>query len=257
MSEPLHDRTAYADSWWPAPRYLLRRNLVLSLLRKRASRGSLVEIGSATGDILHHAAALGYSCTGVERSPEACGYLRARFEQDPRVTITDEDFRNLRGTYDTLLAFEVLEHIENDVEALASWHSLINRDGWLLLSVPGDMNYWSIADEVGGHYRRYEVTELEDKLRQAGFRQAEVMTYGKPIVSLLEVLLRRHWRKAGAAVVEQEDVDERTSNSGIRRNLSPLQRALCNDYAFLPFFALQRAFLRTRKGSALLAVARK
>ena len=57
-----------------------------------------------------------------------------------------------------MCAFEVLEHIDDDALALKQWREYLRPSGWLLLSVPAHQDQYGAADELVGHYRRYDAT---------------------------------------------------------------------------------------------------
>ncbi|MFZ9863861.1 MAG: class I SAM-dependent methyltransferase [Ilumatobacteraceae bacterium] len=81
------------------------------------------------------------------------------------------------GTFDRVITSEVLEHIQNDVAAIAELARVLRPGGTLACTVPSwwpEKINWKLSDEyhapksVGGHVRIYSQTELEAKLRAAG-----------------------------------------------------------------------------------------
>lgn len=85
------------------------------------------------------------------------------------------------GCFDAVVTSEVLEHVPDDVAALAELHRVLRRGGVLAVTVPAwlpETINWKLSDEyhapaaVGGHVRIYSATELQAKLRAAGFRVA-------------------------------------------------------------------------------------
>lgn len=73
------------------------------------------------------------------------------------------------SSYGAVCVFDVLEHIENDREALRRIHSALMPGGALLVTVPAFQFLFSKHDEVLEHYRRYGKAELLQKLEEAGF----------------------------------------------------------------------------------------
>ena len=70
---------------------------------------------------------------------------------------------------DTILCYNVLEHIQDDPLALRSMFELLEPGGRLVLLVPAHPALYSETDRVVGHHRRYEKEELRKKLAGAGF----------------------------------------------------------------------------------------
>ncbi len=86
------------------------------------------------------------------------------------------------GAFDHVIASEVLEHIEHDVEALRELVRVLRPGGTLAATVPATLPEricWRISDEYyapkaeGGHVRIYARGELEDRLRAAGLDVTE------------------------------------------------------------------------------------
>ena len=82
------------------------------------------------------------------------------------------------GTFDAVITSEVLEHIQDDVGAIAEMHRVLRPGGVFAATVPSWMPEtvnWRLSDEYhapkspGGHVRIYTATELHAKLRSAGF----------------------------------------------------------------------------------------
>ena len=81
------------------------------------------------------------------------------------------------NTFDRVITSEVLEHIQDDVAAIAELARVVRPGGTLACTVPSwwpEKINWMLSDEyhapksVGGHVRIYSQTELEAKLRSAG-----------------------------------------------------------------------------------------
>jgi SAM-dependent methyltransferase len=71
--------------------------------------------------------------------------------------------------FDAVGAFDVLEHIEHDADALAEMRRALKPGGVVLLTVPQHPWLWSRVDEIDYHKRRYRSTELADRLRSTGY----------------------------------------------------------------------------------------
>lgn len=76
--------------------------------------------------------------------------------------------------FDTVVCMNVLEHIENDGQALKNMHSLIKRSGYLILLVPAHKFLYSPFDEILGHFRRYTLKVVRQKLEDVGFEEISV-----------------------------------------------------------------------------------
>jgi SAM-dependent methyltransferase len=156
--------------------------------------------------------------------------------------------------FDLVCAFEVIEHIADDEAALRDWAGRLRPGGRLLLSTPAFQHRFGPADEMVGHYRRYDPAVLDRLLRAAGLAEVEIRHFGAPLGYLLEagrnaVGRRRSGELAAAPIADRTDASGRT--------LQPTRAltAAAARYGTLPFRRLQHAF--PGRGPGLVAVARR
>jgi glycosyltransferase involved in cell wall biosynthesis len=71
---------------------------------------------------------------------------------------------------DSVICFNVLEHIEKDERALENIFNLLEPKGRLLLFVPSHRWLYGSLDQHLGHHRRYGKKELKEKLEKIGFQ---------------------------------------------------------------------------------------
>lgn len=76
---------------------------------------------------------------------------------------------NLTHKYRLIYTSNVLEHIENDLEALVKLRSAISENGKLLIYVPAQPVLFSNFDYQVGHFRRYKKKQLIKTVSEAGF----------------------------------------------------------------------------------------
>jgi SAM-dependent methyltransferase len=169
--------------WVPAPSYVLRRSAILFLLRQKPP-GRVLEIGSGIGALLYDLHIRGFTGIGIEqsvRAVELASHLLAGVDGisiQGSMPAKDERF-------DYLMAFEVLEHIEDDVTALNAWAQYLRPGGIIMLSVPARMKSWGPSDVWAGHFRRYELEELRNKVRSVGFHVDGIACYGWPLANVV------------------------------------------------------------------------
>ncbi|MHC4600096.1 MAG: methyltransferase domain-containing protein [Planctomycetota bacterium] len=74
-----------------------------------------------------------------------------------------------RGSVDMVVAFDVLEHVERDGDLFEEIGRVLKGGGDFIFSVPLHPALFDRFDEVAGHLRRYEPSDLVDRLRAADF----------------------------------------------------------------------------------------
>ncbi len=251
--------------WVPTPTYLLRRSAIFDALKGRPP-GHVLEVGCSAGALLHDLADRGYSGVGVELSGKARSIAREVLAGDERFSIEASVPDGPAESFDLLTAFEVLEHIEDDAGALASWLELVKPGGQILISVPAHRRRWNVTDVLVGHHRRYDRADVEGLLRGAGLRIDKVWTIGWPaswFVERARILAKTIQVRAAGVDVEAiaRGDSVRTQQSGIDRSLemrffhlysNPMGCLLLRGAA-----RFQRRFYDTDLGISYLAVATK
>jgi SAM-dependent methyltransferase len=82
-------------------------------------------------------------------------------------TITTLDSTN---KFEYIFSSNVLEHIENDREALNEIYRSLMKNGRLGIFVPANQILYSHIDKKIEHFRRYSKKELESKVKSSGFK---------------------------------------------------------------------------------------
>jgi SAM-dependent methyltransferase len=247
------------DGWVPAPRYLLRRQLVLEKLAKMPV-GEVLDIGCGPAVLLFVLSRLGWHCSGLERSERALAMAKKVHAQPGGASISSTPQASWSGRFDCILCMEVLEHIEDDLGALSTWRDWLKPGGTLLLSVPAHMKKWSHSDVWAGHCRRYERDPLQALLDAAGFEVRSLESYGYPLSNIIEPV--RAWQH-GRALRDAETITdlaqsrrEGTDRSGTARSvenkLFPLYGSVVGVAAFRLANWLQRKFLQSDRGTGYL-----
>lgn len=129
-----------------------------------------LEIGSGLGDYAQTWIDSGTpQMTVSDRDPGRFALLQQRFGGEGRIHVQDVDvFDPQRGEHSALVAMNVLEHIEQDVEALRSAHQLLKPGGAVVTFVPAFEFAMSDFDRKVGHFRRYTVASLRAAYERAG-----------------------------------------------------------------------------------------
>jgi SAM-dependent methyltransferase len=72
--------------------------------------------------------------------------------------------------FDYIFTSNVLEHIEDDSEAIVKLYNILRPEGGLGIFVPANMFLYSNIDSKLGHYRRYSKKNLIKKISESGFK---------------------------------------------------------------------------------------
>jgi SAM-dependent methyltransferase len=247
--------------WVPAPRYLMRRDVILDIAR-HLTRGRFLEFGCGAGGLLHDLARMGFQAVGVDHSTSARSIADVLLAQIPDAEVFGTSDHLSEESFDLLAAFVVLDHIEDDLSALTSLARYLKPGGDIMVSVPAHPERWNAADVWAGHYRRYNREDIVGLVEAAGFEVTQVLCYGFPIANIMERLSAQVYaRQTNARGGEKMDQAARTEESGSDRSvltrLWPAYSSVAGTLAMRSVLKLQRHFLKTDRGIGYLVVGRK
>jgi SAM-dependent methyltransferase len=109
-------------------------------------------------------------------------------ERNPEIAFAQIDARHIpfRDHFDAIGAFDVLEHIEDDIGVIAEVARALRAGGWFILTVPQHPALWSPQDEHAHHVRRYTARGLRTRLEANGFEIVRMTSF---VALLLPFLL--------------------------------------------------------------------
>ncbi len=233
------------------PSASLRWPLIESFLKRVPKARSIVEVGAGQGAAAVRLADR-YAYQGYEPDVDSCAVARSRLSELGAGTMVSATLPSEADPADILVAFEVLEHIDDDGAALAEWHRWVNPGGAVILSVPAHQSRFGPADEAVGHFRRYERSDLTVRLVEAGFTGPLIHVYGFPLGYLLERVRNR----AASSAADTSSFAERTASSGRWRQPGGRWSGAIR-LGTVPFAAVQRPLLATDLGTGFVAFATK
>jgi SAM-dependent methyltransferase len=154
--------------WW----FVSRQQLVNTLLEQQLTPGSngfMLDVGCGTGGNLKLLGRWG-NTIGIDLNPVALNYARRRnlprLAQASGLTLPYPN-----NVFGLVTAFDVLYHcwITDDCQAIEECYRVLQPGGWLLLTDPALPGLWSTHDEVYYTRERYLLSDIRQKLADAGF----------------------------------------------------------------------------------------
>jgi SAM-dependent methyltransferase len=215
--------------------------------------GSFLEMGAGTGHMTRVFVERGFYGACYDLGADSRELMRRNLADVSRqVRVVDDAAQLDAGSFDYLLAFEVLEHIDDDGAALREWLTYLRPGGRVLLTVPAHARKFGRSDELVGHLRRYEKAQLSALLVGAGIERISIVNYGFPLTELTRRLSNRlvqNDRSYDKMTPEQRSIrSAQTRPRIIDRALS-----LTGSRAFIPFCTVQRWFYRWDLGDGYVA----
>ncbi len=138
-------------------------------------KGKILEIGSGIGNISQHFIEDDYDIMLSDIRLTYYQLLKERFfpgsnqKSVIRLDIVDErfdeKFADYFNTFDSIFALNVLEHIQDDKQAIRNCRQLLRPNGHLIILVPSYNILYNEFDKALEHYRRYTAQTLTHLLK--------------------------------------------------------------------------------------------
>jgi SAM-dependent methyltransferase len=152
--------------WW----FIGRRHILDKVIRqlKLPENAKILEAGCGTGGNLQMLARHG-QVEAMELEETAREFANKRQVTAVRYGSLPDIIPFENEKYDLIVAFDVIEHIDDDVTALEALRNHLKPGGWLVLTVPAFQFLWSHHDDINHHRRRYRLKGLQQVVRKADF----------------------------------------------------------------------------------------
>ena len=215
--------------WWFVARRKILSSVLSSLPLKAESR--ICEAGCGVGGNLAMLATFG-QVHAFEINPSAMEKCRLMSDADIREgSLPDHVPFPSDQKFDLVVAFDVLEHIEDDHNSFAALVNMLDKDAYLFITVPAYAWMMSAHDHAHHHFRRYSRSSLK---ALANREDVEVLRVGYFNTLLFPAIAaRRLIGKSDKKSHSDADMPSSITN-GILRRIFSLE-AWFTGHFFFPF----------------------
>lgn len=227
-----------AGHWW----FRAKRAYVTQVLRWYGPRAgaSVLDVGCGTGAVMQLAQTLGYRAHGIDMSPDALTYCKAK---NLTVTLSTAEKINFPdASFEVVVALDVLEHVQDHAAAVREIARVLKPGGIFIATVPAHPELWSYHDVALHHVRRYRQAEFVAVLNSA--LRVEYCSWIHAVILGPAAVRRLFIKKAGA---------------GGESDVQPASRLISGLFGVA--YTIERVWWRVFKrlpfGLSLIAVARK
>ncbi len=148
--------------------------------------GDILEVGSGIGTfsekLVNNFPTSHLTLTDV--SDEYIKKLREKYQNNKNITTHKLNLNNQTdyegigyGQFDSIMAINVLEHVENDEFALTQLYNVLKDKGTLVILVPCHKFLYNVIDKNLGHFRRYSRKDLYTKIRKTKFTMDRIFYF--------------------------------------------------------------------------------
>lgn len=145
----------------------------------------VLELGAGIGNLTRLLSPGRKRYVASDTDAEHLARLRTRFQNRPNLEIRRcdltnvDDFTRFTGQFDTVICLNVVEHVEDDLEALRNIASALDAGGRAIVLVPQGPSIFGTLDEVLGHFRRYSEEELRNKMESVGLGVETILHFNR------------------------------------------------------------------------------
>ncbi|MBL9180384.1 MAG: class I SAM-dependent methyltransferase [Verrucomicrobiaceae bacterium] len=178
------------DSYW----FHHRNACILEALQKFPPTGTLYDIGGGNGFVALGMQKAGFDVVLVEPGSGAMNAAKRGLQRVIWATLDDAGLHD--GAVPAAAAFDVVEHIEDDISFVKTIRRTLKPGGRFYCTVPASGFLWSGEDTRAGHFRRYNRATLADVMGAAGFEVEFISSFFSWLTVPVFFLRALPWRLA-------------------------------------------------------------
>ncbi len=149
--------------------YRLRKMVVEKSLQNENIK-LILEVGSGISPVMTRTKLIIYS----DLSYTALQMLKHAYGNGLYVVADCMNLPFKSGAFSHTISSEVLEHLKDDRKAIKELARVTEPSGKLVVTFPHKKSYFANDDRFVNHFRRYELSEMKDRLIDAGFRPVNI-----------------------------------------------------------------------------------
>ena len=151
------------------------RKYQISLIKKYLS-GKLLEVGPGKGGLTFFYDQFVKKPTLIEPERNLYKFLKKKFKKKSFV-IRNCTINKIQKKFDTIIYFDVLEHIKDDLGEIKTASKKLKKNRYLILSVPAYQSFYSSFDKSVGHYKRYNKKDFIKISKKTGLKIDKLIYY--------------------------------------------------------------------------------
>ncbi|MDA3780118.1 MAG: methyltransferase domain-containing protein [Bacteroidales bacterium] len=145
-----------------------RNNIIYNIIKKYSPKELFFDIGGGNGYVTKSIESINIPTVLVE--PGKNGAENAKKRNISNILCASlDDISGLDKKINAAGAFDVIEHISNDYSFIQKIFKILSYDGFFFITLPAYKFLWSNEDVYAGHYKRYNLKDINAKLKEIGF----------------------------------------------------------------------------------------
>ena len=151
------------------------RHYQLSLFKKYLN-DDFLEVGAGKGGLAIVYKKLLRNITLIEPDKFLFKVLKKKIK-GKNISIKNKSIKNVNKKFNTIIYFDVLEHIKNDLLEVKTAAKKLKSGGHLIFSVPAYQIFYSDFDRSVGHFKRYNKNDFRIISKKSGLEIEKILYY--------------------------------------------------------------------------------
>ena len=151
------------------------RKYQISLI-KEFINGKFLEVGAGKGGLIPFYKNILKDITIIEPEKKLFKILKKKYSKN-KIKVKNQTIKDVKKKYDTIIYYDVLEHIENDLNETKEAKKKLTKNGYLIFSVPAYQSFYSDFDKSVGHFKRYNKQDFVKLEKKTGLKIEKLAYY--------------------------------------------------------------------------------
>lgn len=174
--------------WW----FMGRRQIISTTLTslQLPENPKILEIGCGTGGNLEMLSQFG-TISAMDMNQYAIGIASTKIDDSNNLKQghCPDKIPFKENSFDLICLFDVLEHIDNDVDTLVAIKALLKVNGKIVITVPSYQWMFGAHDKFLHHKRRYSKSQLKKSIHSSGLNISR-LTYFNTFLLPIAMIVR-------------------------------------------------------------------
>jgi len=147
-----------------------------------------LEVGAGQGGLTNLYKKFTKDITLIEPDKKLFQLLRKKFRKK-NIKIKNQTIDKLKFKYQTIIYFDVLEHIKSDLKEVKIASKKLKKNGNLIFNVPAHQLFYNEFDKAVGHFKRYNKKDFKDIEKKTDLKIEKLIYYDS--IGLLFLILNK------------------------------------------------------------------
>ena len=151
------------------------RKYQIQLVKKYLQK-NLAEVGPGQGGLVEYYKKFVKTIYLIETDRNLHKLLKKKFK-NKKIKVKNSKMSSVNNKFETIIYFDVLEHIKNDLNEVREAKKKLHKKGYLIFSVPAHQYFYNNFDKSVGHVKRYNKSDFKIIESKTGLKIEKLIYY--------------------------------------------------------------------------------